>query len=100
RARTGPGVANTTTGDATTGAVRTPPEQYASGINQLELTFLPTPQKLQVVLELDKRGGVFTEGHDAFGSFDVDYASADQIDWVSRLDQWLRQSASRRGLFF
>ncbi|GIE80348.1 hypothetical protein Aph02nite_62980 [Actinoplanes philippinensis] len=77
-----------------------PPPQYAGGINQLELTFLPTPQKLQVVLELDKRGGVFTEGHDAFGSFDVDYASADQIDWVSRLDQWLRQSASRRGLFF
>ncbi|GIE80350.1 hypothetical protein Aph02nite_63000 [Actinoplanes philippinensis] len=30
RARTGPGVANTTTGDATTGALRTPPEQYTS----------------------------------------------------------------------
>jgi sporulation-control protein len=76
-----------------------PPGQYASGINQLELTFLPTPQKLQVVLELDKRGGLFTEGHDAFGSFDVDYASVDQVDWTARLDQWLRQSAQRRGLF-
>jgi sporulation-control protein len=77
-----------------------PPSSYASGINQLELTFLPTPHKLQVVRELDKRGGLFTEGHDSFGSFDVDYATADQIDWAARLDQWLRQSAQRRGLFF
>ena len=30
RPRTGPGVANTTTGDATTGAIRTEPEQYTS----------------------------------------------------------------------
>ncbi|GLY04730.1 sporulation protein [Actinoplanes sp. NBRC 101535] len=77
-----------------------PPAQYASGINQLELTFLPTAHKLQVVLELDKRGGLFIEGHDAFGSFDVDYATADQVDWTSRLDQWMRQAAQRRGLFF
>ena len=50
-----------------------PPSAYASGINQLELTFIPTPQTLQVVLEIDKRGGLFTEGHDAFGRFNVDY---------------------------
>ncbi|GIF05862.1 hypothetical protein [Actinoplanes siamensis] len=30
RARTGPGVANTTTGDATTGALRTPADEYTS----------------------------------------------------------------------
>lgn len=77
-----------------------PPPAYAGGINQLELTFLPTPERLQVVLEIDKRGGVFTEGHDAFGSFDVDYATVDQVDWAGRLDDWLRQSAVRRGLFF
>lgn len=77
-----------------------PAPQYASGINQLELTFLPTPHKLQVVLELDKRGGLFTEGHDAFGSFDVDYATVDQVDWAAQLDGWVRQSAQRRGLFF
>ena len=77
-----------------------PAPQYAHGINQLEVTFLPTPQTLQVVLELDKRGGVFTEGRDAFGSFNVDYASAEQRDWATELDQWLRASAQRRGLFF
>ncbi|GGL14147.1 sporulation protein [Mangrovihabitans endophyticus] len=76
-----------------------PPAAYASGINQLEVTFLPTPHKLQVVLEIDKRGGLFTEGHDAFGRFDVDYHTADQYDWAQQLDGWLRQSAQRRGLF-
>jgi sporulation-control protein len=77
-----------------------PPSQYASAITQLELTFLPTPQTLQVVLEIDKRGGLFTEGHDAFGRFDVDYRTVDQTDWTAQLDGWLRQSAQRRGMFF
>jgi len=77
-----------------------PPSAYASGINQLELTFLPTPHQLQVVLEIDKRGGLFTEGHDAFGRFDVDYATVDRVDWAAQLDGWLRQSAQRRGMFF
>ena len=77
-----------------------PPPQYAGAINQLELTFIPTPHTLQVVLEVDKRGGLFTEGHDAFGSFNVDYATADHTDWTSQLDGWLRQSAQRRGMFF
>ena len=77
-----------------------PPSTYAGAISQLELTFLPTPQVLQVILEIDKRGGIFTEGHDAFGRFDVDYQTVDQVDWVAKLDGWLRQSAQRRGMFF
>jgi sporulation-control protein len=77
-----------------------PPAAYAGAVNQLELTFLPTPRQLQVVLEVDKRGGLFTEGHDAFGRFDVDYATVDQVDWAVQLDRWLRESAQRRGLFF
>ncbi|MDQ7906490.1 sporulation protein [Phytohabitans sp. ZYX-F-186] len=77
-----------------------PAPQYARAFNQLEVTFLPTPHQLQVVLELDKRGGVFTEGRDAFGRFTVDYAGAERADWTNQLDAWLRQSAQRRGLFF
>jgi sporulation-control protein len=77
-----------------------PPAAYAGAINELELTFLATPSVLQVVLEIDKCGGLLTEGHDAFGSFDVDYGTVDQIDWVAEMDRWLRQSAQRRGLLF
>jgi sporulation-control protein len=76
-----------------------PSPQYASGITQLEVTFIPTPHSLQVVLEIDKRGGLFTEGRDAFGRFDVDYQTVDQVDWTAQLNGWLQQSAQRRGFF-
>jgi sporulation-control protein len=76
-----------------------PSPQFGSAINQLELTFLATPQHLQVVLELDKRGGLFTEGHDSFGRFTVDYATAEQTDWTAQLHGWLEQSLRKRGLF-
>lgn len=77
-----------------------PSPQYARAINQLELTFVAAPDQLQIVLEIDKRGGVFTEGRDAFGRFTVDYATVDRTDWAAQLDGWLRQSVQKRGLFF
>ncbi|MEV4655728.1 sporulation protein [Micromonospora sp. NPDC049301] len=76
-----------------------PAPQYARSINQLEVTFIADSQQMQVVLEVDKRGGVFTEGRDAFGRFTVDHATADRTDWAAELDGWLRQSLQRRGLF-
>jgi sporulation-control protein len=76
-----------------------PPTRYARGINQLEVTFVSYPQSMEVVLELDKRGGLFTEGHDAFARFTVDYATVDNINWEQQLDSYLQQAARRRGLF-
>ncbi|MBM0279966.1 sporulation protein [Micromonospora tarensis] len=76
-----------------------PSSRYARSINQLEVTFIADAQQMQVVLELDKRGGVFSEGRDAFGRFTVDHATADRTDWTAELDNWLRQSLTRRGLF-
>jgi sporulation-control protein len=75
-----------------------PAPQYAPVINQLELTFVGAARHLQVVLEVDKRGGVFN-GRDAFGRFTVDYSTVEQADWTTRLDGWLRESIQRRGLF-
>ena len=77
-----------------------PAPQYAGAINQLELTFVTTPQQVQVVLEIDKRGGLFVEGRDAFGRFTVDHVGGEGVDWSAQLDSWLRQSIQRRGLFF
>ena len=77
-----------------------PPPQYSGAINQLELTFLATPHQLQVVVELDKRGGLFTEGRDAFLRFTADYATVDQTDWTSFLDGQIRQAAQHRGFHF
>ena len=76
-----------------------PPPQYSRGIKQLEVTFISGPQSMEVVLELDKRGGVFTEGHDAFSRFTVDYAAVEQTDWERQLDGHLQQAGRRRGFF-
>ncbi|MEV4710149.1 sporulation protein [Micromonospora sp. NPDC049374] len=77
-----------------------PPPQYAGAMKQLEVTFVTDPRQVQVVLELDKRGGLFTEGRDVFGRFAVEHASAANTDFAAQLDGWLRQSLQRRGMFF
>lgn len=76
-----------------------PPQQYASGIKQLEVTFVSYPQSMDVVLELDKRGGVFTEGQDAFARFSVDYGTVHSTNWEQQLEGFLQQAARRRGFF-
>ena len=42
-----------------------PPQQYR-GLNQVELSFVADHNEMDVVLEMDKRGGLFTEGSDSF----------------------------------
>jgi sporulation-control protein len=66
-----------------------PPAAYAGTINELELTFVPTPERLHVVLEVERRSRHRPEG---FGRFDVDYATIDQVDWTTELDGWLRRA--------
>jgi sporulation-control protein len=75
-----------------------PPHRYP-GINQLEVTFVANPHAMDVVIELDKRGGVFTEGHDSFSHFTVDYATAGNTNWEQQLDGYLQQAGRRRGFF-
>jgi sporulation-control protein len=76
-----------------------PAPQYARGMNQLEVTFVAGPTEMDVILEVDKRGGLLTEGHDAFGSFVVQYATAEQVNWPERLHGWLDEASRRRGFF-
>mgnify|MGYP001301199086 CR=1 FL=1 len=65
--------------------------QYASSVREVELTFIANPHFVEVVLEADKRGGFFTPGHDTYGRHVVEHASADQVDWTQRVDEWMRQ---------
>jgi sporulation-control protein len=76
-----------------------PPRRYAQGITQLEVTFVAHQDSMEVVLELDKRGGLFTEGHDSFARFTVDHATADRTNWQQELDGYLQHAARRRGFF-
>ncbi|MER7417414.1 sporulation protein [Micromonospora peucetia] len=71
--------------------------QYASTIKEVELTFVTSPNGVEVILECDKRGGFLTAGHDAFGHYRVSYAEADRTDWAQVVDGWLRETTSRYG---
>lgn len=71
-----------------------PSAKYEAALNQLEVTFAPGPVATQVVLELDRRGGLLAA--DLFGRFVVDHARLPETDWKSTLDNWLIESCRSR----
>lgn len=73
-----------------------PPQQYAHVINEVELTFVANPQQVEVILEFDKRGGMFGGGQDSFGRYTAAHADADTTDWAEVVDGWLRRAVERR----
>ncbi|GAA0262087.1 hypothetical protein GCM10009539_54820 [Cryptosporangium japonicum] len=76
-----------------------PAPQYSGRLNELEVTFVANPHAVDVVLEVDKRGGLFSGGADTFHHLRIDYATADQTDWAGYLDGWLQQLLANAGGF-
>jgi sporulation-control protein len=74
--------------------------QYAQTVREVELTFVADPQTLTVVLEFDKRGGLFTAGHDAYGRYRIPHTDANSQDWAPVVDGWVREAMERRQSFF
>jgi sporulation-control protein len=74
------------------------PEQYR-GLNQVELSFVSDDREMDVVLEMDKKPGLFTEGSDSYRSFQVGHADFEQTDWTAYLNQWLSQVGGQRNWF-
>ncbi|WP_433534476.1 sporulation protein [Micromonospora sp. CA-249363] len=68
--------------------------QYAHGINEVELTFVAAEHGVDIVLEFDKRGGLFTGGSDSYGRYHAAHADADadSVDWAAQVDTWVRQA--------
>ncbi|MGC9378331.1 sporulation protein [Streptomyces sp. MH13] len=75
----------------------TPAPQYAHQVNEIELTFLANPAGLEVVLEADKRGGLFSSGHDALTRFTVGHHDA--RDWTAEVDGWIRRLVEHRSAY-
>lgn len=75
----------------------TPAPQYAHQVNEIEVTFLAGPGGLEVVLEADKRGGFFSEGHDTVTRFTVGHH--DVRDWNTEVDGWIRQLVEHRASY-
>ncbi|MDG9720141.1 sporulation protein [Streptomyces sp. DH24] len=74
----------------------TPPPQYAHQVNEIEVTFLANPGHMEVVLEADKRGGLFPGGRDAVTRFTVSHHGVEQHDWHAEVDGWIRQLIEHR----
>ena len=68
--------------------------QFAHAIREVELTFVTNPTGVEVVIECDKRGGLFTEGHDSVGRYFADHASVDQVDWRQQVESWISQTVT------
>ncbi|GAB6899028.1 hypothetical protein JCM9957A_21180 [Kineosporia succinea] len=73
-----------------------PAQRYAHAVREVELTFVTTPHSVEVVLEFDKRGGLFRPGHDSYGRYSVSHADAESTDWAQVVDGWVQQAISRR----
>jgi sporulation-control protein len=73
-----------------------PPHEFARGLTQVELTFVAEPGGMVVVLEADRRSGMFRAGGDVFGRFHVSHEEAERTDWIALISQWLSDVSSRR----
>ncbi|WP_030544950.1 sporulation protein [Streptomyces albus] len=76
-----------------------PAPQYAHAVNEIEVTFLAGPAGVEVVLEADKRGGLFSGGHDALSRHTVGHEEAASRDWAAEVDAWVRQLVEHRAAY-
>ncbi|MFD9486088.1 sporulation protein [Streptomyces sp. NPDC059991] len=74
------------------------PSEYR-GLNQVELTFVADDRAMDVVLEMDKKPGLFSEGSDSYRSFQVGLHDYQATDWPAYLHQWLAEVGGRRNWF-
>ncbi|MGW4086046.1 sporulation protein [Streptomyces sp. NPDC004822] len=75
----------------------TPAPQYAHQMNEIEVTFLAGPAGVEVVLEADKRGGLFADGHDALTHVTVGHH--DVRDWNAEVEGWVRRLIEHRASY-
>ncbi|WP_415954060.1 sporulation protein [Streptomyces sp. KLOTTS4A1] len=72
-----------------------PPSQY-QGLSQVELSFVSDDREMDVVLEMDKKSGLFNSGGDTFRSFQVGHDSYQGTDWAAYLNEWMTQVGGQR----
>ncbi|MDX3850276.1 sporulation protein [Streptomyces sp. AK02-01A] len=77
----------------------TPPSRYAGAVTEIEVTFLATADGMEVILEADKRGGLFSGGQDALTRFTVTHDQVTGTDWNAEVESWVRQLIGGRAGF-
>ena len=71
------------------------PPQFR-GLTQVELSFVADSREMDVVMEMDKKPGLFSGGSDSFRAFQVDLTHYHQTDWAAFINQWLTEVGGRR----
>jgi sporulation-control protein len=74
-----------------------PPSSLRGRVNELEVTFLAGPHGVEVVLEVDRRGGLLSEGRDVGGRLHFGHADTDVSAVAAQLDAAVRSLGARRG---
>ena len=71
-----------------------------SGLKEVELTFVADGREMDVVMEMDKKPGLFGAGGDTYRSFvmGLQYLQ-EQTDWADYLHQWLAEVGAKRNWF-
>jgi sporulation-control protein len=64
---------------------------YAETVEDLALAFLAGPERLEIVVEVGRRGGLLARERGTFGRFTVDGSGADLPERVAGFDEWLRR---------
>ncbi|MDT0466345.1 sporulation protein [Streptomyces gibsoniae] len=77
----------------------TPAPRYAHAVNEIELTFLASPEGVEIVLEADKRGGPFSSGHDTLTRFTAGHHEVHTRDWYTEVDGWIAQLIEHRAAY-
>ncbi|SFT71442.1 sporulation-control protein [Actinopolyspora lacussalsi subsp. righensis] len=71
-----------------------PPAQLAGRVEEIELTFVAHPDGIDIVLQADKRGGMFTPDGEAIGRLRRSHEEAVHTDWHAELTHWLESVAT------
>jgi sporulation-control protein len=74
-----------------------PPPSLRGRVSELEVTFLAAPHGVEVVLEVDRRGGLLTAGRDVGGRLHLSHSDTDVSAVAAQLDAVVRQLGARRG---
>lgn len=74
----------------------TPPSGLRSRLRELEVTFLTDPDGVDVVLEVDKRGGLLAGHRDVAGRLRLRHDDSDVTAMASRLDAAITALGARR----
>ncbi|MEV4710102.1 sporulation protein [Micromonospora sp. NPDC049374] len=68
---------------------------YAGPITELEVIFVANSAGLEVILWCDRRLALAGITHTSISRFRIWHVGADQRDWVSTVDGWLREAINR-----